>query len=162
MDSPTSMPPATTNPPIDKQHEILEESGASEAPIEQDPSSSSEGAVGGAAETDGGDEEEEEEECGFCLFMKGGGCKEAFVAWERCVEEAERDKEDMVEKCYEVTTNLRRCMDAHSDYYEPILRAEKAMEEEAARELADQEGSPPSSADVVVVIEESSGGGDGK
>jgi len=23
--------------------------------------------------------EEEEEECGFCIFMKGGGCKEAFT-----------------------------------------------------------------------------------
>jgi hypothetical protein len=24
-------------------------------------------------------EEEEEEECGFCIFMKGGGCKESFT-----------------------------------------------------------------------------------
>lgn len=37
----------------------------------------------------GGEEEEEEEEetCGFCIFMKGGGCKEAFEvgALEMCV-----------------------------------------------------------------------------
>ena len=25
-----------------------------------------------------GEEEEEEETCGFCIFMKGGGCKDAF------------------------------------------------------------------------------------
>ena len=25
------------------------------------------------------EEEEEEETCGFCIFMKGGGCKDAFV-----------------------------------------------------------------------------------
>jgi hypothetical protein len=35
----------------------------------------------GAPETgDGqGEEEEEEEECGFCIFMKGGGCKDSFT-----------------------------------------------------------------------------------
>jgi hypothetical protein len=36
-----------------------------------------------------GKEGEEEGECGFCLFMKDGGCKEEFVAWEKCVEDAE-------------------------------------------------------------------------
>jgi intermembrane space import and assembly protein 40 len=25
-----------------------------------------------------GEEEEEEETCGFCIYMKGGGCKDAF------------------------------------------------------------------------------------
>ncbi|XP_058095052.1 uncharacterized protein LOC131240680 [Magnolia sinica] len=80
-------------------------------------------------------EEEEEGECGFCLFMKGGGCKEEFIAWEKCVEEADKNQEDVVEKCFEVTALLKKCMDAHADYYEPVLRAEKAMEEEVAREL---------------------------
>lgn len=85
----------------------------------------------------GGEEEDEQEEgeCGFCVFMKGGGCKESFVAWEDCVEEAEKTKEDVVEKCFEVTSTLRKCMQAHADYYEPILRAEKAAEEEAVKEL---------------------------
>ncbi|MQL77815.1 hypothetical protein Taro_010203, partial [Colocasia esculenta] len=81
------------------------------------------------------EEGEEEEECGFCLFMKGGPCKEEFIAWEKCVEAAEKNEENMVDKCFEVTGLLRKCMEAHTDYYEPILRAEKAMEEEAAREL---------------------------
>jgi hypothetical protein len=26
-----------------------------------------------------GEEEEEEETCGFCIYMKGGGCKDAFT-----------------------------------------------------------------------------------
>ncbi|XP_031263877.1 lisH domain-containing protein C1711.05-like [Pistacia vera] len=82
-----------------------------------------------------GAEEEEEGECGFCLFMKGGGCKESFIAWENCVEESEKNKEDVVEKCFEVTSTLRKCMEAHADYYEPILRAEKAAQEEAVKEL---------------------------
>ncbi|GER47251.1 GCK domain-containing protein [Striga asiatica] len=84
-----------------------------------------------------GDEEEEEEEgeCGFCLFMKGGGCKEPFIEWEKCVEEGETNKEDIVEKCFQETAALKKCMEAHSDYYAPLLQAEKAAEEEAARQL---------------------------
>ncbi|CAA7031201.1 unnamed protein product [Microthlaspi erraticum] len=78
---------------------------------------------------------EEEGECGFCLFMKGGGCKESFTAWEVCVEEAEKNKEDIVTKCMEVTTSLKKCMDAHSDYYQPILAAEKAAEEQVRKEI---------------------------
>lgn len=82
-----------------------------------------------------GEEEEEEGECGFCLFMKAGGCKDSFIAWEQCIEEAEKLKEDIVEKCSDVTAALKKCMEAHADYYEPILRAEKVAEEEAIKEL---------------------------
>lgn len=81
------------------------------------------------------EEEEEEGECGFCLFMKGGGCKDNFVSWEKCIEEAEKNQEDIVEKCFEITANLKKCMEAHSDYYEPVLRAEKAAEAEAVEQL---------------------------
>ncbi|KAK9276287.1 hypothetical protein L1049_005818 [Liquidambar formosana] len=97
-------------------------------------SENGEGGEGKEGE-EGKGEEEEEGECGFCLFMKGGGCKDSFVAWEKCIEEAEKKKEDIVEKCFEVTGLLKKCMEAHTDYYEPILRAEKAAEEEAVREL---------------------------
>jgi len=30
-------------------------------------------------ESEGEGEEDDNETCGFCIFMKGGGCKEAFV-----------------------------------------------------------------------------------
>lgn len=80
-------------------------------------------------------EEEEEGECGFCLFMKGGGCREVFIEWEKCVEEGEEKNEDIVEKCFEITGNLKKCMEAHSDYYGPLLQAEKAAQEEAMKEL---------------------------
>lgn len=84
------------------------------------------------ANADGGGEEEEEEgECGFCLFMKAGGCRETFTDWEKCVEEGEKNKEDIVEKCFQVTSALKKCMEAHSDYYAPLLDAE----EEAAKQL---------------------------
>ncbi|XVF03292.1 hypothetical protein REPUB_Repub04eG0248800 [Reevesia pubescens] len=78
---------------------------------------------------------EEEGECGFCLFMKAGGCKESFVGWEKCVDEAEKNGDDIAMKCMEATTALKQCMEAHADYYEPILKAEKAAHEEAVREL---------------------------
>uniref|UniRef100_A0A7N0ZVY8 GCK domain-containing protein n=1 Tax=Kalanchoe fedtschenkoi TaxID=63787 RepID=A0A7N0ZVY8_KALFE len=89
------------------------------------------------------DGEEAEGECGFCVFMKGGGCKDAFVAWEECIEAAERGKEDIAEKCFEATSLLRKCMEAHAEYYEPVLRAEKAAEEvatiEVEKEMAEEE-----------------------
>ncbi|KAL5196627.1 hypothetical protein ABZP36_000139 [Zizania latifolia] len=80
--------------------------------------------------------EEEEGECGFCLFMKGGGCKEAFVAWEECVEAAEKESSDMVERCFQVTANLKKCMDAHADYYAPVLQAEQAVSDHAEAAIA--------------------------
>lgn len=84
-----------------------------------------------ASVVSGGGEEGEEEkaECGFCLFMKGGGCEAEFTAWEKCVEEGETAgvDVDIVERCQDATLALRKCMDAHADYYEPILRAERAM-----------------------------------
>lgn len=104
-------------------------------------SSDESGQSGNIPESGDGDEEgeelegEEEGECGFCLFMKGGGCKDSFIEWEKCIEEAEKNKEDIVEKCFEVTGALKKCMEAHPDYYEPILKAEKMAEEEAIIEL---------------------------
>ncbi|XP_057415900.1 uncharacterized protein LOC130710591 [Lotus japonicus] len=99
-------------------------------PVEDKPELPSPAAE---AETEN-DEEEEEGECGFCLFMKGGGCKDSFIDWENCVQEAEKNNEDLVEKCAQVTARLKQCMDAHADYYEPILRAE----EQALAELENE------------------------
>ncbi|KAG6751012.1 hypothetical protein POTOM_045529 [Populus tomentosa] len=102
-------------------------------------------------------EEEEEGECGFCVYMKGGGCKDAFVAWEDCVKEAEDSNEDIVEKCHEVTRSLTKCMEAHADYYEPILQAEKAAKEEAVNELkekaAKESESNVAEKEVVIVVD---------
>ncbi|KAF3662733.1 putative phosphate transporter PHO1 -like protein 10-like [Capsicum annuum] len=95
------------------------------------------------------EEEEEEGECGFCLFMKGGGCKDSFIEWEKCIEEGEKNKEDIVEKCFEVTSALRKCMEVHSDYYAPILQAEKAAEAELEKEkekVLENEGNDTGSA----------------
>ncbi|XP_008446394.2 uncharacterized protein LOC103489149 [Cucumis melo] len=122
----------------------LEDQPQSDSASHSDEKSSEEASLSGKiSESGGGDEggedieeeEEEEGECGFCLFMKGGGCRDSFIAWEKCIEEAEKNKEDIVEKCFEVTGALKKCMEAHPDYYEPILKAEKMAEEEAIIEL---------------------------
>ncbi|KAL4586806.1 hypothetical protein LXL04_011450 [Taraxacum kok-saghyz] len=80
-------------------------------------------------------EAEEEGECGFCLFMKGGACKEVFINWEKCIEEGEKNNEDIVDKCFEATSALKKCMEANPDYYGPILQAEKVAEQEAIKQL---------------------------
>jgi len=100
--------------------------GRDEAPREPVPEAAAPGAAAAAAA------EEEECECGFCLFMKAGGCKDAFVAWEECVEAAQKEGADMVERCHEATANLKACMDAHADYYAPVLQAEQAVNDRAA------------------------------
>ncbi|KAL7148948.1 hypothetical protein ABFS83_05G007400 [Erythranthe nasuta] len=82
-----------------------------------------------------GGEEEEEGECGFCLFMKSGGCKQAFTEWEKCVDEGEKKKENVAEKCFQATSDLKKCMEAHTDYYAPVLQAEKTAEEQLLNQL---------------------------
>ncbi|KAM0871076.1 hypothetical protein ACQ4PT_039641 [Festuca glaucescens] len=64
--------------------------------------------------------EEEQEECPFCLYMKGGGCKEEFVEWEKCVEEADADGGNVAKQCGKVMAALGRCMENYPDYYTPV------------------------------------------
>ncbi|KAL8518656.1 hypothetical protein ACS0TY_009848 [Phlomoides rotata] len=114
------------------QETSVPDSNTAESPAEKDSERSIENR-------DGDEEGEEEEgECGFCLFMKGGGCKETFIEWEKCVEESEKKNEDIVEKCFQATTALKKCMETHSDYYSPILQAEKAAQAEAAKHLGEE------------------------
>lgn len=126
----------------------------SDSPQNQTPIQQSDSPIEAKLEDASSDQQEEEEEeegeCGFCLFMKAGGCRDSFIDWEKCIEEAEKNKEDVVDKCVEATATLKKCMEAHADYYEPILRAEKAAGQQfvseldkdaAAEQNADQSGS---------------------
>lgn len=76
------------------------------------------------------DREEVKEEYGLSVFMKEGGCRDTFVNWESCVKEA-KNKEDIVEKCSQVTSLLKQCI----DYFAPIPVAEKQIKEQAVTEL---------------------------
>ncbi|KAH7857780.1 hypothetical protein Vadar_016411 [Vaccinium darrowii] len=117
------------------QNPVQQEAATSDPPPVGDDSPKSTEEDQDTTVNEEGEEEEEEGECGFCLFMKGGGCRDSFTDWEKCIEEAEKNNEDIVDKCADITGALKKCMEAHSDYYAPILRAEKAAEEEAVREL---------------------------
>ncbi|CAL5067000.1 unnamed protein product [Urochloa decumbens] len=136
MASPESA--AQPNPPQESSAPAA--AGQEEAPREPaaPPEAAEPAAAAAAAEQAEGEvqEEEEEGECGFCLFMKAGGCKDVFVAWEECVEAAQKEGTDMVERCHEATANLKKCMDAHADYYAPVLQAEQAVNERAEAEAA--------------------------
>ncbi|XP_047085543.1 brain acid soluble protein 1-like [Lolium rigidum] len=102
-----------------------------------------------AAEAGG---EEEVGECPFCTYMKGGGCKDEFVEWEKCIEVAEAEGGDIVERCAKATTALRVCMDKFPVYYEPILSAERRMSEDmeaAVKEEAQANQTSPASPPAV-------------
>eukprot|EP00252_Welwitschia_mirabilis_P010011 TRINITY_DN23034_c0_g1_i2.p2 TRINITY_DN23034_c0_g1~~TRINITY_DN23034_c0_g1_i2.p2 ORF type:complete len:187 (-),score=38.68 TRINITY_DN23034_c0_g1_i2:79-639(-) len=99
---------------------------------------------------EGDAEGEEPGECGFCLYMKGGGCRDEFIAWEKCVEEGEAKDEDIANKCFEITSLLKECMVKHSDYYEPILKVEKAIEEGG-----ESAGAPAEEKSTEIIVEES-------
>jgi len=86
-------------------------------------------AVGGEE----GESEEEEETCGFCKYMKGGSCKETFVRWEKCVDDAKERELDFVDACYEVTSALRDCMLKDPEYYGPMTGENEEEESDEAK-----------------------------
>lgn len=66
------------------------------------------------------DEDDDDETCGFCIFMKAGGCKDEFKvtsgcedqidfeyvlrglvlqAWSKCVDDERQDGKDFTEEC---------------------------------------------------------------
>ncbi|XP_060215264.1 uncharacterized protein LOC132642041 [Lycium barbarum] len=134
-------PTHQSKPEIEPTHEAKSEIDPTHQPETSKNQNPNEEKIGENDTSLGENEEEEEEEgeCGFCLFMKGGGCKDSFIEWEKCIEEGEKNKEDIVEKCFEVTSALKKCMEAHSDYYAPILQAEKAAQEDLEKEVKEKE-----------------------
>eukprot|EP00511_Aplanochytrium_stocchinoi_P003467 CAMPEP_0204828228 /NCGR_PEP_ID=MMETSP1346-20131115/5890_1 /ASSEMBLY_ACC=CAM_ASM_000771 /TAXON_ID=215587 /ORGANISM="Aplanochytrium stocchinoi, Strain GSBS06" /LENGTH=360 /DNA_ID=CAMNT_0051957129 /DNA_START=313 /DNA_END=1396 /DNA_ORIENTATION=+ len=60
-----------------------------------------------------------ENQCGFCLFMKGGPCRNEFMQWEECVgvSKDDEDDEDFVDRCAPQTLMLKTCVDNNPEYY---------------------------------------------
>ncbi|XP_047064596.1 uncharacterized protein LOC124672409 [Lolium rigidum] len=115
----------------------------------------------------------DEGECEFCLYMKGGACKEAFVSWDDCVQAAQKEDSDMVERCSEATVNLMRCMEANTDYYGILLRAEQHLPDQtqaavaaAADKNKAEESAPSPATDETkkeeAVVESAASGADAK
>lgn len=78
-------------------------------------------------------------ECGFCKFMKGGPCREQFIAWETCVERCRNEGCDFIEECGQQTLALKACTDEHPEYYGALMAdaEEKAAERAVAAAAAD-------------------------
>lgn len=96
------------------------------------------------------DDEDADETCGFCKFMKGGGCREAFNNWSECVDREKDTGSDYTEQCRDTTLALRECMLAHKDYYAPLLEEEEAM-------LREQQEEQEAVADALAKEQESGG-----
>ena len=149
-------PPAEAAAPADSPaKEEIQSAAAADAPGVDAAEAAAETVVLDADRAESGEQEEEEPECGFCLFMKGGGCKEEFVEWEKCMEASEAEGVDVVEHCAKVTVALRSCMDRFPDYYEPILRVERQMNDdlEIAKAEAEAEATQASPASPPVAAE---------
>lgn len=138
-DSPQTHQPKSETEPVQQSKNPEPETPvpeSSDPPAGTNPEEIEENPAEGNGDGEGEEGKEEGEgECGFCLFMKGGGCKDTFVEWEKCVDEGEKNEDDIVEKCFLATAALRKCMDAHSEYYAPLLKAEKTAQEEAEKQL---------------------------
>ncbi|CAM0875719.1 unnamed protein product [Alopecurus aequalis] len=159
-------PPEAAAPADSPAKEEIQSAAAADAPAGGDAEVAEDTVVLDAGAESG--EQEEEGECGFCLFMKGGGCKDEFVEWEKCIKVAEAvEGGDIVEHCAKATAALRSCMDKYADYYEPILSVERRMSEDLEAEAKASLASPPTAAEgeqgdnkkqaeevVVVVVEE--------
>lgn len=66
---------ASPSSPVAEQPPQKESAQPAEA---EDSGPAGAAAAGGAAGGGGDEDEDEEETCGFCKFMKAGGCKTAF------------------------------------------------------------------------------------
>jgi hypothetical protein len=63
----------------------------------------------------GTENEENKPECPVCKYMKGGPCKDEFLAWDDCVQSA--TEENLQLKCFPATSLMMRCMQKH-EYYD--------------------------------------------
>eukprot|EP00955_Chlamydomonas_euryale_P045231 353090-Chlamydomonas_euryale.AAC.6 len=100
-----------------------------------------------------GDEKQGKEECGWCKWMKAGGCSEEFEVWLKCVDDVRESGREDVETCASVVYSGRKygsrgceprvhlhplhaiqslqmgplweCMAKNADYYAPQVEALK-------------------------------------
>ncbi|KAG2425769.1 hypothetical protein HXX76_013394 [Chlamydomonas incerta] len=117
-----------------------EKKTAAEAKPDNVEEEATEPGPSGAGEQKG---EEDEEECGWCKWMKGGGCKDSFQVWLDCVDGVKAAGREDVESCAAVMGPLWDCMEAHKEYYAPQLSSvadNKAAAGAAASGAAGGEG----------------------
>jgi len=55
--------------------------------------------------------------CGFCRYMKEGPCGKVFALWEDCILTCRDNEDDFVDKCADLTFDLKDCTDGEQTYY---------------------------------------------
>eukprot|EP01031_Cornospumella_fuschlensis_P022263 gene22263-27225_t len=56
--------------------------------------------------------------CPVCRYMKGGPCKDEFLAWDACVRQIDKDGD--YSACYNVTSGMLKCM-RNFEYYDIMV-----------------------------------------
>mmetsp|Transcript_6613 Transcript_6613/g.11258 ORF Transcript_6613/g.11258 Transcript_6613/m.11258 type:complete len:142 (-) Transcript_6613:276-701(-) len=85
------------------------------------------------------EEPEDPNECGWCKWMKAGGCKSEFEVWLKCVDDVRDAGRADVESCSAIMAPLWDCMQKNADYYEPQMDALKGGEEGEKEQKAEKE-----------------------
>jgi len=78
----------------------------------------------------------EQPECPICKFLKGGPCKDEFLAWDHCLK-ALTDKQDL-HTCFEQTKQMMTCMQKF-EYYDIMIAGTDFSKMEAAEQMRQQE-----------------------
>ncbi|CAH2069612.1 unnamed protein product [Thlaspi arvense] len=133
--------PSAISRDVDESKTLVEDSASGEDPstnkAESSSASSRDGDESKTLVEDSNEteekEEQETEECGLCKYIKGGECKESFVALEKCVDEGKEESNPA--KCKEVRKIFKTCMFDNPVYYEPIIAAEAHVVAKMLREL---------------------------
>ena len=82
----------------------------------------------------------DEEICGFCRYMKEGPCGKVFARWEECILSCKENETDFVDKCAELTYDLKHCTDSEPGYYHLLQEIPTDDEDEAVPEKSGDGG----------------------
>lgn len=73
-----------------------------------------------------GEKSHHERHC-FACFMNEGECKVPYIKWKKCVKQAKKKKQDIVNTCFQDTCDLRECLEANKERHRELFEAEKSF-----------------------------------
>lgn len=106
---------ASSNATSSSKSENLEDSNAVQL-VEEKASSTVETTTSVEPSSTSNDSEKKEAaECPVCRYMKGGPCKDEFLAWDTCLKDLEENQE--LTDCFPQTKFMMKCMQQY-EYYD--------------------------------------------
>lgn len=120
---------------LDKEEqEILAKSGATKGAAAMHEGTKEKVVVHKDPSVEHSDASTDAAECPVCRYMKGGPCKDAFIAWDDCVQKAA--PEDLSTTCFKLTCAMMKCMKQH-EYYDIMSAGTDFSKLENAEKEAD-------------------------